>query len=198
MTRSAETSRKTLETSVSASIELDGVSRVSVSTGVGMFDHLVSAFAFHAGFNLKVTAESPGFLNQHHIVEDTGIVIGQGLRAALGAGGGIARFGDAAVPMDDALVMAAVDVGGRGCFCSDLPLDGRFTEGFECRLALEFWRALCSAAGVAVHLKFIWGADSHHILEAAFKASGVAFRKALQTTSCSEGLPSTKGEARWS
>ncbi len=174
MSATATASRETLETRVEADINLEGTGGARVSTGIPMLDHLLSSMVFHAGFDLALTVSPTGPFNAHHAAEDAGIVLGEAFREAvkpmLGAGGpGIARFGDSAVPMDEAMVLAAVDIGGRGLFRWDIPVEDRYTDGFECRLVGEFFRAFCANARIAVHLKYVWGSDPHHMLEAAFK-----------------------------
>ncbi|NPV70979.1 MAG: imidazoleglycerol-phosphate dehydratase [Firmicutes bacterium] len=198
MTVTATASRKTLETEVVVNLNLDGMGKAVVSTGMALLDHLVSSMAFHAGFDLALSVSSPGFFSAHHAAEDAGIVLGEAFREAAqsslaGVAPGIARFGDAAVPMDESLVLAAVDIGGRGCFRWDIPVEDRSTDGFECRLAGEFLKAFCSNAKVAVHLKYVWGSDPHHLLEASFKALAVAMREALAPAPNRTGAPSTKG-----
>lgn len=191
--RTGKASRETLETAIDVELDLDGTGLHEVATGIPLFDHLVSSLAFHSGFDLKVSASCRGFESRHHVVEDTGIVLGGALRDAYGDGAGLARFGCACVPMDDALVLAAVDMGGRGGFRWDVPVEDRVTDGFECRLAGEFFRAFCANAGVALHLKCIWGSDPHHLLEAAFKAAAVAMKEAAAVARRRRGAPSVKG-----
>jgi len=193
MRRTGSASRKTLETEIDVALNLDGTGIQEVSTGIPLFDHMISSFAFHSGFDLEMRASCRGFESQHHVVEDSGIVLGEALRRAYGDGSGAARFGSACVPMDDALVFAAVDMGGRGGFRWDLPVDDSVTDGFECRLAGEFFRALCANAAIVLHLKYVWGSDPHHILEAAFKAAALAMRGASAVTEWRRGSPSIKG-----
>ncbi len=197
MSEIAGASRETLETRVDARLDLQGTGCVQVSTGMPMLDHLVASMAFHAGFDLVLKVSPTGPFSAHHAAEDAGIVLGEAFRDAVrpmlgGESPGIARFGDSTVPMDEAMVVAAVDVGGRGYFRWDIPVEDASTDGFECRLAGEFFRAFCSNARVAVHLKYVWGSDPHHLLEAAFKGVAVALRAALSPARRS-GCPSTKG-----
>ncbi len=193
LARTATVSRSTLETCINVDLDIDAPGPVEVSTGVGMLDHLITSLAFHSGFSLKMSASCQGFQSQHHLTEDAGIVLGEALRKALGDGSGISRFGSAAVPMDDALVMAAVDFGGRSHFQWDVPVAGQVTDGFDCRLAQDFFVAMCLNARMALHLRYIWGTDPHHLLESCFKATAVAFRTALAPSRGRQGPPSTKG-----
>ena len=187
--RAATITRKTRETEITASIDLDG-GPVETSTGIGFFDHMLQAFATHAGFGLRVTAAGDLQVDGHHTVEDTGIVLGQALAGALGDKGGIARFGHFYVPMDEALAFAAVDVSGRPY----LVCDARFREErvgeFDTCLAPEFFRALAFHAGITLHLRVEYGANAHHMIEAMFKAAGHALRLAVAPR---KGILSTKG-----
>ncbi len=193
MARSAKITRRTLETGIEANLDLEGTGIHEVATGIAMLDHLISSFVFHSGFDLRLAASCRGFESRHHLVEDAGIVLGEALRQAYGNGCGAARFGSASVPMDDALVLAAVDMGGRGYFRWDLPVEDKVTDGFECRLAGEFFRAFSANARLALHLKYIWGSDPHHLLEACFKAAALSVREATGIRCGRQGSPSTKG-----
>ena len=187
--RTAEITRTTKETQISVWLSLDG-GPVEISTGVGFFDHMLNSFAVHGGFGLKVHTEGDLYVDCHHTIEDTGIVIGQALREALGDKGGIRRYGTFFVPMDESLAMASLDVGGRPF----LVFDARFPEerigDYDSCLTVEFFRALAFHAGITLHLKVLYGQNSHHIAEALFKAAAHALKEAVTPA---EGILSTKG-----
>lgn len=187
--REGSFSRQTRETSIDASICLEG-GNIEVSTGIGFFDHMLEAFAVHGGFGLTVRAMGDWQVDGHHTVEDTGIVLGKALAQALGDKSGIARFGSFFVPMDESLAFAAVDVSGRPF----LVLDAQFKEErvgeFDTCLTLEFFRALAFQAGITLHLKVEYGCNAHHMIEALFKAAAHALRLAVAPA---EGCLSTKG-----
>jgi len=193
MGRTATVSRKTGETDITITLELDGTGTVDVRTGVGFFDHMLNAFGRHGLFDLTVRAEGDTWVDDHHTVEDVGIVLGQAFCEALGAKEGIRRFADVAIPMDEALVMAAVDISGRGeCFW-DVPIGVEKVGTFDTQLGHEFFAGLARDAGVTLHLRELAGENGHHILEAAFKAAGRALRLACEPDPRVVGVPSTKG-----
>jgi len=193
MGRTATVSRKTGETDITITLELDGTGTVDVRTGVGFFDHMLNAFGRHGLFDLTVRAEGDTWVDDHHTVEDVGIVLGQAFREALGAKEGIRRFADVAIPMDEALVMAAIDISGRGeCFW-DVPICVEKVGSFDTQLGHEFFAGLARDAGVTLHLRELAGENGHHILEAAFKAAGRALRLACEPDPRVVGVPSTKG-----
>ena len=185
-------SRSTKETTISAALNLDG-GAVEISTGIGFFDHMLEALAVHAGFGLTLKAEGDLRVDGHHTVEDTGIVLGQALHQALGDKRGIRRFGDALVPLDEALVMAAVDISGRGELFWDVPIGPEKVGTFDTELGHEFFCGLARDAGMTVHLREIAGENAHHILEATFKSFARALRAAVEPDPRVEGIPSTKG-----
>ncbi len=195
--RTATLSRETSESSIELSIDLDGTGVSSIHTTVPFFDHLLTAFAKHSLVDLTVKAQGDTDIDVHHTVEDTGIVFGTAIKQALGDKAGIARFGDALVPLDDALAQAVVDVSGRPYFVhSGEPagfefhlIGGHFT-GSMVRHVLE---AIAFNAGLTVHLTLLAGRDPHHIAEAEFKALARAFRQAVALDSRVRGVPSTKG-----
>jgi imidazoleglycerol-phosphate dehydratase len=195
--RTATLSRETSESSIDLSIDLDGTGVSDIHTTVPFFDHLLTAFAKHSLVNLSVKAHGDTDIDVHHTVEDTGIVLGTAIKQALGDKAGIARFGDALVPLDDALAQAVVDVSGRPYFVhSGEPagfefhlIGGHFT-GSMVRHALE---AITFNAGLTVHLMLLAGRDPHHIAEAEFKAFARAFRQAVAIDPRVSGVPSTKG-----
>jgi len=193
MSRSARIERATNETSVVVELELDGTGQTSVSTGVPFFDHMLDALGRHSLIDLSVEAEGDLEVDAHHTVEDTGICIGQALATALGDRAGIRRFGSAAVPLDEALVLAAVDISGRGSLTYEVDVPIEIIGTFDTTLAREFVSALACNAGITVHLHDVAGENSHHIIEAAFKALARALREAVELDPRVTGVPSTKG-----
>lgn len=195
--RTAELRRETSESSIRLSIDLDGSGQSSISTTVPFFDHMLTAFAKHALVDLTVEATGDTQIDVHHTVEDTGIVLGQAIAKALGDKSGIARFGDALVPLDDALAQAVVDVSGRPYLVhSGEPagfefhlIGGHFTGS----MVRHVFEAITMHAGLTVHLRVLEGRDPHHIAEAEFKAFARAFRQAVQLDARVQGVPSTKG-----
>lgn len=189
MMREGSYSRQTRETSIDATICLDG-GNVEVSTGIGFFDHMLEAFAVHGGFGLTVRAMGDWHVDGHHTVEDTGIVLGKALAQALGDKGTVARFGSFFVPMDEALAFAAVDVSGRPFLVLDAAFREERVGEFDTCLTMEFFRALAFNAGLTLHMKVEYGSNAHHMIEALFKAAAHALR--LAVTPAQECL-STKG-----
>jgi imidazoleglycerol-phosphate dehydratase len=193
MGRSARIERTTGETSVIVEIDLDGSGRTSVSTGVPFFDHMLDALGRHSLIDLFVEATGDLAVDAHHTVEDTGICLGQALASALGDRAGIRRFGSAAVPLDEALVLAAVDISGRGSLTYEVEVPIELIGTFDTTLAKEFVTALAANAGITVHLHEVSGENAHHIVEAAFKALARALRDAVELDPRVSGVPSTKG-----
>ena len=191
--RRATVERKTSETDISVTIDLDGSGACDVETGVGFFDHMLSALGRHSLCDLTVRAKGDTWVDDHHTVEDVGIVIGQAIREALGDKRGIGRFGDAAIPMDEALVLAAIDVSGRGELFWDVDIAAEKVGTFDCELAREFFAGLARDAGITLHLRKLAGDNAHHIIEATFKACGRALRAAVEADARVTGVPSTKG-----
>jgi imidazoleglycerol-phosphate dehydratase len=193
--RRAERSRVTKETSVGVVLNLDGNGTVEVSTGLPFFDHMVSQLGRHAGFDLSVSASGDLEVDAHHTVEDVGLTVGESLSAALGDKAGIRRFASIAVPLDEALVEVALDISGRPFLSydvsigADVPLLG--TPPFDPQLAEEFWRAFATAAALTLHIRMKSGKNTHHILEASFKAVARTLRDAVRVEG--GGVPSTKG-----
>jgi imidazoleglycerol-phosphate dehydratase len=192
MTRAAEIDRKTGETDVRVSVDLDG-GETSARTGVGFFDHMLVTLGRHAGLGLRVEATGDLETGAHHTVEDVGIALGQALHEALGDRAGIRRFGDAAVPMDEALATCAIDVSGRPFCRFDGELPRASLAGFDTDLVEEFVRAVATNARLTVHLAVRYGSNAHHMVEASFKAFARALREALELDAREEGVPSTKG-----
>lgn len=193
MTRSATVSRKTGETDITVTIDLDGSGKVDVETGVGFFDHMLCAFGRHGLFDLTVRAAGDTQVDDHHTVEDVGIVLGQAVREALGDKAGITRFADVAIAMDESLVQAAIDVSGRGQAYVDLPVPTQKVDTFDTELAEEFFIAFARDAALTLHIRELAGSNSHHIIEASFKAFGRALRFACELDPRVIGVPSTKG-----
>ncbi|MDQ7028888.1 MAG: imidazoleglycerol-phosphate dehydratase HisB [Ardenticatenia bacterium] len=193
-TRRAHVERHTAETRVWVELVLDGHGAGERRTGVPFFDHMLDHVAVHGLFDLTVRAEGDYAVDDHHTVEDVGIVMGQALRHALGERKGIRRYGHALVPMDEALVLAAVDISGRGL----LTFSGQFPASkvgtFDTELVPEFLRALAANGGVTLHVRVLAGQNTHHIIEAIFKALGRALREATEPDPRRAGeVPSTKG-----
>ena len=193
MTRTAKAVRATTETDVGLSVDLDGTGAADVETGIGFFDHMLCALARHSLIDLTVRAKGDLYVDDHHTVEDTGIVLGQALREALGDKSGVRRFGSALVPLDEALVMAAVDLSGRGELYWDVPIGPTKVGTFDTELGREFFCGLAREAGVTLHLRLVCGDNAHHILEATFKAAARALREAVERDPRVTGVPSTKG-----
>lgn len=193
MSRSATIKRTTGETDITVTLELDGSGTTRIATGVPFFDHMLDAFGRHGLFDLTVEAQGDLEVDAHHTVEDVGIVIGQCIAEALGDKAGIRRFGDAEIPMDEALVQAAVDISGRGQLHYAVALPIEFIGAFDTTLAKEFFIALATNAGVTLHVRSIAGDNSHHIIEAAFKAAARSLREAVELDERVIGVPSTKG-----
>lgn len=192
--RTARCSRKTSETDISIELALDGSGAISVSTGVGFFDHMLSAFCRHGLFDMVVSAKGDLEVDAHHTVEDVGIVLGRAVSESLGDKRGIVRFADRAIPMDEALVMCAIDVSGRGQLYWDMDIPVGAISSFDTQLAKEFFVAFAANAGITLHVRQLAGENAHHIIEAAFKALGRTLRDAVAIDArCAGELPSTKG-----
>ena len=193
MSRTVEVARKTGETDIQIKLDLDGSGVCDIDTGVPFFDHMLSAFGRHGQFDLTVHAAGDVEVDAHHTVEDTGIVLGEAFCQALGDKAGITRFADSTIPMDETLVMAAVDISGRGQAYCDLPLPTERVGSFDTELAVEFFYAFARDAQLTLHVRELAGENSHHIIEAAFKATGRAMRFACEMDPRVKGVPSTKG-----
>jgi imidazoleglycerol-phosphate dehydratase len=193
MNRTAKIVRKTNETDVEVQLNLDGRGTCDISTGIGFFDHMLSAFGRHALFDLTLKAKGDIWIDDHHTVEDVGITLGRALGQALGDKAGIRRFGDACVPLDEALIQSAVDISGRGQLYWDVPIGPDKVGTFDCELAHEFFAGFARDAGMTLHLREISGVNAHHILEASFKSCARALRSAVESDPRCSGIPSTKG-----
>ena len=192
--RIARVARTTKETDISLVLNLDGTGVSTIETGIGFFDHMLTAFARHGLFDLEVRASGDLHVDGHHTVEDTGIVLGQAFAQALGDKRGIRRFGSVALPMDETLVLAACDISGRGQLHWAVDVPPVMIGSFDATLAKEFFIAFASNAGVTLHLRSFSGENAHHIVEAAYKAAARALREAVEADPRAAGaLPSTKG-----
>ncbi|WP_457596587.1 imidazoleglycerol-phosphate dehydratase HisB [Hydrogenimonas sp.] len=183
--------RTTRETDIALELETQGEGRAEIDTGVGFFDHMLESLAKHAYFDLKVTCKGDTHIDDHHSVEDVGIVLGQALREAVYPISGVERFGNATVVMDEAAVSCALDLSNRPYLVYEVPIDGKVGQ-FDVELAEEFFKAFAFNAGITMHLVLERGRNRHHIVEAAFKACAVALRRAL-APNARAGVPSTKG-----
>ena len=194
MTRDAELTRKTTETEITLRLDLDGTGQTRIATGVGFFDHMLTAFGRHGLFDLEISAVGDLQIDAHHTVEDVGIVLGQALRQALGEKRGITRFGQAIVPMDEALVEAAIDLSGRAHLAWGAAFTRPMLGGMDTQLVEEFFRALTGNALFTLHVRQLAGENAHHVAEAAFKAVARALRMAVAADPRAAGvIPSTKG-----
>ncbi|MDD7221468.1 MAG: imidazoleglycerol-phosphate dehydratase HisB [Oscillospiraceae bacterium] len=190
MARTATIERNTKETQISVQLDLDG-GEVQVNTGIGFFDHMLTAFGFYAGIGLKLTAKGDLYVDGHHTVEDTGIVLGQAIREALGDRKGIRRFGSAYVPMDEALTFTALDFSNRPYLVFDAEMPQERIGEYDSCLTLEFMRAVAHNAGITLHQKCFYGVNAHHITEGLFKSFGLAVKDAVKIEGT--GVTSTKG-----
>lgn len=192
--RTADITRKTAETDITLSLNLDGSGTAEIDSGVGFLDHMLTLFARHGRFDLKLSCKGDTQVDDHHSTEDIGICLGMAFREALGDKRGICRYGDIILPMDEALVLAAADVSGRGHLEWAVELPAAKVGSFDTELAEEFFIAFANNAGITLHLRMLNGRNTHHILEACFKATGRIMRQAVKTDpDFSEEVPSTKG-----
>jgi imidazoleglycerol-phosphate dehydratase len=194
MSRTATVSRTTSETTIELNVELDGTGTTDVTTGLPFFDHMLAQLGRHGGLDLTVKAEGDLEIDAHHTVEDVGIALGGALKEALGDKAGVRRFASSAVPLDEALVECALDLSGRPFLVYEIEPPGEKILGdppFDPQLAEEFWRALATSAGWTLHLTMVRGKNTHHVIEASFKAAARALRDAVRIEGA--GIPSTKG-----
>ncbi len=191
--RTAHVERMTKETKIVLTLNLDGSGKAEVDTGIGFFDHMLNSFARHGFFDLTCKVEGDLYVDSHHTIEDTGIVLGQAIREAAGEKKGIRRYGHFLLPMDETLVLSAVDLSGRPYLFCDLPFTVENVGGFATEMVREFFYAVSYSAAMNLHLKLVHGSNNHHIMEAAFKA----FAKALDEATAYDGriqdVLSTKG-----
>lgn len=190
MNRTATVHRKTKETDITVALTLEG-GAVTINTGIGFFDHMLTALGFYAGFGLEITAKGDLHVDAHHTVEDVGIVLGQALAQALGDKVGITRFGSAFVPMDESLARAVLDISARPYLVYDAVMPQERIGDYESCLTGEFLRALTVHAGLTLHMAGLYGVNAHHLTEAMFKALGLALKQAVAVRR--DGVTSTKG-----
>ena len=191
--RVAEINRKTSETQIYLRLDLDGTGMAEVATGVGFLDHMLTLFAKHGAFDLIVKAQGDLYIDSHHTVEDIGICLGQALAKAMGDKAGIRRYGHFILPMDETLVTVALDLGGRPFMAWRVEMPNEQLGTFNSPLAEEFWRGVSSNALMNYHVLCHYGHNTHHIIEAIFKASARALREAVELDPRQSGIPSTKG-----
>ena len=193
MSRTAEVQRKTAETQIELELSLDGAGRAEITTGVGFLDHMLTLLAKHAALDLTVRAAGDLDVDQHHTVEDVGICLGTAAKDALGDKSGIRRFGHFTLPMEETLVTAAVDLGGRAFFVFDADFPTPKIGEFDSELVADFWQAVAANALCNLHVRVHHGRNSHHIAEGIFKATARALRMAAETDPRIRDVPSTKG-----
>lgn len=193
MSRTATINRETKETKISCTLNLDGKGKYDISTGIGFFDHMLCGFAKHGFFDMNLKAEGDLEVDAHHTVEDVGIVLGQAIKEALGDKAGINRYGSFILPMDETLMLCALDLSGRHYFCYDVTTTVDRVGEMDTELAKEFFYAVSYSAGMNLHIKMLAGDNNHHILEAMFKAFAKALDQATKYDSRLEGVLSTKG-----
>ena len=192
--RKGEVTRKTSETDIVLTLDLDGAGISAVDTGVGFLDHMLELFSRHGRFDLKVKCVGDTQVDSHHSVEDIGICLGAAFAQALGDARGICRFSDVILPMDEALVLCAIDISGRSCLSLDVTLPDRSVGAMDTELLEEFLQAFVRKAGITLHIRMLDGKNAHHIIEACFKAFARALRAAVRIDSeLGDEIPSTKG-----
>ena len=193
MARTASIERNTKETQIKVDIDLDGTGASELETGIGFFDHMLTHLAKHGLLNLSVKCKGDLDVDAHHTVEDVGIAIGKAIAQALGDKSGLTRYGSSIVPMDEALVMTALDISGRGGLTCGLTIAKEMVGSFDSELAPEFFKSVCVNAGINAHIRQLDGSNAHHVIEAAFKSFARALREAVSIDSRIQGVPSTKG-----
>ena len=192
--RKAEITRKTTETDVCLLLDLDGKGDAVIDSGIGFLNHMLALFARHGGFDLKVRCQGDTQVDDHHSAEDIGIALGQAFAAALGEKRGINRYGDAVIPMDEALILTAADISGRGMLCYGLDIPTEKVGSFDTELVEEFWQGFTRNAGVTLHIRQLAGRNSHHIIEGCFKSVARCLKKAVAIDEQDpDRIPSTKG-----
>ncbi len=193
MTRKASIERKTKETQIKADLNLDGSGVYRINTGIGFFDHMLTLFTVHGLYDLELAATGDIDVDYHHTVEDVGLVLGDAVAKALGDRKGIQRYGNAVIPMDDALAQVTVDLSNRPYLVFRLPEEMPNQNGFDASLAREFLRAFAQRSGMNLHISIPYGENWHHMIEAVFKGLGRAIRSAVAKDARVTGVPSTKG-----
>ena len=185
--------RKTKETDISLTLNLAGTGQAKISTGIGFFDHMLNLFVFHGCFDLNLSCKGDLEIDAHHTVEDVGIALGQAFKKGLSEKKGFVRYGNALVPMDESLSRAVVDISGRPYLVFEAKFKNPKVGNFDTELIKEFFQSFTNHAQINLHLKILYGANTHHQIEALFKATAVALRQALQNDQKRKGSPSTKG-----
>ena len=191
--RESAIDRKTFETDINLKLNIDGTGKSVIDTGIGFLDHMLTLFAKHGRFDMELTCKGDTYVDFHHSAEDIGIVIGKAFREALGDMRGICRYADIMLPMDETLVLAAVDISGRSYLVFDAEFTSQKIGDFDTELVKEFFEAFASNAGITLHIKKIHGGNSHHIAEAMFKAFGKALDEACTKDERIKSVLSTKG-----
>ena len=192
--RTSEISRVTAETDITLTLDLDGRGASDIDTGVGFLDHMLTLLAKHARFDLSVNAKGDNYVDDHHTVEDVGIALGQAFAEAVGDKRGICRYGDSIVPMDEALILTAIDISGRPHLSFELKIPSEKVGTFDTELVEEFWMGFARSAACNLHIRKIAGTNSHHIIEGAFKSAARSMREAVRIEEdFADDIPSTKG-----
>ena len=192
--RQATVHRKTGETDISLTLNLDGNGISEINSGCGFLDHMLTLFAKHGGFDLSLTCKGDTYVDDHHTVEDIGITLGKAIAEALGEKRGITRYGNCILPMDESLILTAVDLSGRGYLGYDLQIPTEKVGTFDTELVEEFWLGFIRNANCTLHIRKMAGTNSHHIIEGAFKSVGRSLRQAVAIdTAFANDIPSTKG-----
>ena len=190
--RTSEISRRTAETDIMLTLNLDGTGKSQIATGVGFLDHMLTLFAAHGKFDLTVKCAGDTYVDDHHSAEDIGIVLGQAFSQALGDKRGITRYGSFLLPMDEALILSAVDISGRSCLCYGLEIPTEKIGTFDCELVEEFFLAFTRQCPMSLHIRQLAGKNAHHIVEGAFKSVARSLKAAVALDGTNE-IPSTKG-----
>ncbi len=193
MDRIATISRETKETQIQLTINIDGTGKSKIDTGIGFFDHMLNSFARHGMFDLEVKAKGDLYVDCHHLIEDTGIVLGEAIKKAIDAKKGIKRYGSCILPMDEALIMCALDLSGRPYYVSDLAFTNQAVGYFDTCMVKEFFYAISYSAGMNLHFKMLSGDNDHHIIEGAFKSFAKALDMATMKDDRITDVLSTKG-----
>ncbi len=192
--RTATIERKTAETDISLKLNLDGSGKNIIKTGCGFLDHMLTLFSKHARFDLEISCTGDTYVDYHHTAEDIGICLGQAFKTAVGDKKGIVRYGSIILPMDEALVLSAVDISGRACLCYELDVPTEKVGDFDCELCEEFWLAFVRCAEITLHIKKLDGKNSHHIIEGTFKGVARNLKTAVsKDADFPDEIPSTKG-----
>lgn len=191
--RKAVLERNTNETKIRVEINIDGTGKSEIDTGIGFFNHMLTHLAKHSLCDLSIMCDGDLEIDAHHSVEDVGICIGKALVEAVGDKAGMTRYGSCILPMDESLVLAAIDISGRGSLFYEMNIDKEMVGEFDTELAEEFFKSLCNNAGINAHIRQLAGTNAHHIIEAAFKAFAKALRQAVSMDPRVQGVPSTKG-----